>query len=848
MSGDTEIVPSSGNETQSQHLSIAKTEKISSSSPDLSNSGLSSQGNKRRFSDTMTDAIANSVAGRTRARRNSMSPSVPSSEIKIVDNPEGILRKNRTKRLVTRKRKSPLCSSEEVFDVDAVLESSKEDVAVQETQCEHSDDIVKERLNKLKRDVNKKLKERLLGRPNVMTHATTRSLTYIPMDSGAGVNTCHASSTDVGGSKPDPSATKISCEQAEASIPAHAHDGTLHKIRQLLSQVLDQGSDHVAAPDASSMPVPRTPIEVRSANSVSFDHLLTADISSHRSRHLDIPSVNTRAVVSSTIPKEESTGIGPSSCIKIFNSKVTAAEKMILWDFHAPSFSLGIDFDDDVDCIGVTHNNKPLPILQEVCRPSTTSGSGARHTTSPPNHSSSAKSVMYMNEVKSRHNNHITSGSSGVRGFCSSESKIDDEVKELRPDNIHGGPIKFDATPTPDSNSIREVTPELIPLIVINSQGKVALNKPPESPEVLISGQRFVETKEPPEVTIIGGSNFKTMCNKMAEEATCMYNDGQRSCFAKCQSINFQFGSTAKGQHPRRSRCILKPNSYYRNFQINACTPNVHFLVHEKLAYDCLMFYSSLPQLAKKNVINYGNVCVTYDELCLSLQRSDKTGVHIHVMNAFCRKLFKDRHPSRSSKHYFFSTVGEYLIGKKEKHDNCHKCFDFANKCFNFLQSDFLFFPILHNGHWFLFIVAIRDGYFIFLDPVYEEDDHYQEQARTIIIPNFVRAWDEFIGYDCDFEEFVIHYAPVPKQDRKFWSKYDDGIFVMKYLEMWDPYVNMMVQFSSSNINDIRVKLANEMVFSKHNKMNDAKQLLNNFDAMVKLKNSTLKVGSFTVS
>ena len=39
------------------------------------------------------------------------------------------------------------------------------------------------------------------------------------------------------------------------------------------------------------------------------------------------------------------------------------------------------------------------------------------------------------------------------------------------------------------------------------------------------------------------------------------------------------------------------------------------------------------------------------------------------------------------------------------------------------------------------------------------------------------------------------NYAPVPKQDKDYWSKHDDGIFVMKYLELWDPYVNMMPQF-----------------------------------------------------
>ncbi|CAL4891926.1 unnamed protein product [Urochloa decumbens] len=741
MSGDTEIVPSSGNDTQSQHLSIAETEKISSSSPDLSNSGVLSQGNKRSFSDTVADAVGHSVAGCTRTRPNSMSPRVPLSEIQIKENPEGILRNNRTKRLVTRKRKSLVCPSEEVFHVDDDIESSKEDVAeaVQEIQRQYTDHIVKDRHNKF----------------------------------------------EVDGSNPEHRAQKITCQRAQTSIPAHAHDGALHKIRQLLSEVLDKNSNQIAASAASATPSSRTPVEVRPGNSASFDHLLTADISSHGSRHLDPPSVNTRVAGSSGVLKEKSAGIGPSNCIKMFESKVSASEKLTLWDFPVPSFSLGIDFDDD----------KPVPNQEEMCQPTT----GARNFSSTSNHSSSAKSVMYLDKVKSRHNKHLNCGNSVVRGTGSSDCIDDDDVRELRPDDVQMKPIKFDTTPTPDLHFSRAVTPQPIPLIVINSQGKATLNAPPQSPEVLVTGQRFVETKGPPEVAIIW-------------------------------RIQFQDQLQQNGQHPRRSRHILKPNSYYRNFQISAYAPRVNFFVHEKLAYDCLIFYSSLPEYAKGNVINYGNVFVTYHELWSSLRRSEKTGVHIHVMNAFCRKLFKDRHPNTCGKHYFFSTVGDYLIGKKGnqlyQHDNCHKCFEFANKCFSFLQSDFLFFPIFNGGHWFVFIVAIWDGYFVFLDPLNEEDDHYQEQARAIIIPNFVKAWDEFIGYNCDFEQFVIHYAPVPKLDRKFQSMYDDGIFVMKYLEMWDPYVNM----------------------SKHNQMNDAKELLSNFDAMVKLKNSTLQARSLTVS
>ncbi|CAN6197192.1 unnamed protein product [Urochloa humidicola] len=96
----------------------------------------------------------------------------------------------------------------------------------------------------------------------------------------------------------------------------------------------------------------------------------------------------------------------------------------------------------------------------------------------------------------------------------------------------------------------------------------------------------------------------------------------------------------------------------------------------------------------------------------------------------------------------------------------------------------------------------------------------YQQSVRALIVPKFIDAWDKFIGSNCDFQDFVFHYAPVPQLDRQFWSKYDDGIFVMKYLELWDPCVKMMVQFQSSNINDIRVKYVSGMVFSDHNQLN----------------------------
>ena len=48
-----------------------------------------------------------------------------------------------------------------------------------------------------------------------------------------------------------------------------------------------------------------------------------------------------------------------------------------------------------------------------------------------------------------------------------------------------------------------------------------------------------------------------------------------------------------------------------------------------------------------------------------------------------------------------------------------------------FLQ---LFFPICHENHWFVFIVAIRDGYFVFLDSYFGENHYFQEKARSVIV------------------------------------------------------------------------------------------------------------------
>ena len=112
------------------------------------------------------------------------------------------------------------------------------------------------------------------------------------------------------------------------------------------------------------------------------------------------------------------------------------------------------------------------------------------------------------------------------------------------------------------------------------------------SPEVVITGEKLVDSYKTPDLVITGSTNFKTSCEALAKEANDLYNDEQRSCFKRCEEIGFKFGSSSKGQFPRRKRRILKPNSYFCDFLVNMCNARIHFSCEGKLAYECLMFYS----------------------------------------------------------------------------------------------------------------------------------------------------------------------------------------------------------------------------------------------------------------
>lgn len=55
----------------------------------------------------------------------------------------------------------------------------------------------------------------------------------------------------------------------------------------------------------------------------------------------------------------------------------------------------------------------------------------------------------------------------------------------------------------------------------------------------------------------------------------------------------------------------------------------------------------------------------------------------------------------------------------------------------------------------------------------------------------------------------------------------DCGIFVMKFIELWNPRVWLTEQFSKKDIPNIRIQYANKLYFSRFNRVN--KDLVINF-------------------
>ncbi|EEC72551.1 hypothetical protein OsI_05970 [Oryza sativa Indica Group] len=244
--------------------------------------------------------------------------------------------------------------------------------------------------------------------------------------------------------------------------------------------------------------------------------------------------------------------------------------------------------------------------------------------------------------------------------------------------------------------------------------------------------------------------------------------------------------------------------------------PRRRFVVSD----NALRYYNAICSLSDseyqdEDAVNIDNVRISFCNFGNSLKKGGD--VNGFVISAFCRCLFHKNHPSKSKKNYFFPSIGDMLISHLNSKElaKIEKSFQGAATARILHKCDLLSFPICYLEHWFLFVVDIKDRMLVFLDSLHEKDDPYFDPIMDLMISNLQNAWDEAEESAMDFNSFEIFFPHVPREE----NNADSGIFVMKSIELWSPRSLLCNEFDKSDINMIRIQLANQIFFNEKNKM-----------------------------
>ncbi|CAL5050886.1 unnamed protein product [Urochloa decumbens] len=219
----------------------------------------------------------------------------------------------------------------------------------------------------------------------------------------------------------------------------------------------------------------------------------------------------------------------------------------------------------------------------------------------------------------------------------------------------------------------------------------------------------------------------------------------------------------------------------------------------------------------RDDVIVVGKVRCTFWALGDSLKPDGF--VNSFVMSAFCYNLFLKPagQPEQSKAHYFFANIGAELMKDPDEANQDILCRAFKlshrnrplNRCNN------LYFPILFNNHWSVFVVNIKDRNFVFFDSLHHKDHEYQEIVRDCVVPSFKLHWDKYVNVAMDFD-YGFLYPDMPLQELD--NSIDSGIYAMMCIQYWkSPRTVLSKCFDSSDIPKIRVKVANELLLMPGN-------------------------------
>ncbi|KAM0879621.1 hypothetical protein ACQ4PT_034124 [Festuca glaucescens] len=155
-------------------------------------------------------------------------------------------------------------------------------------------------------------------------------------------------------------------------------------------------------------------------------------------------------------------------------------------------------------------------------------------------------------------------------------------------------------------------------------------------------------------------------------------------------------------------------------------------LPSERRYYSAICHLGKIPGKKSEEGIRYEKAYCSWE----SLATLEPYG-HIdnYLILCYCRKLFHDKHPSVSKKHFFFPYVGETVLRYNGNNgDIVQSAFEGANSAFRLWRSDQVQFPIVIGSHWFLFSVCLKAKVFAFCDSLYDEGDAFHNAIREPLV------------------------------------------------------------------------------------------------------------------
>ncbi|CAL4990031.1 unnamed protein product [Urochloa decumbens] len=337
------------------------------------------------------------------------------------------------------------------------------------------------------------------------------------------------------------------------------------------------------------------------------------------------------------------------------------------------------------------------------------------------------------------------------------------------------------------------------------------------------------------EVEITDGRTLADSVRAMTKKSDDMYNSRMRRSelvsstpigqsvlhpsLNSIQSVPYRVrdpSAVDKVQSDATKRCV-RPGILFRSGDSETTSMKIHVSKIDVKHYNriCSLAYS---EYQGEDAVYLNGVRCTYWSLGESLKPGGQ--VNTFVVSLFCYSLYHkpNGHPHISKRHYFFSNIADNLLKDIDEADEevLSRAFKRSSKACPLKKSNTLFFPTMFDEHWFVFIVDIVDKKYVMLDSLYEENDEFQHFVSSRMRASFEYHWNKFVQVDMGFHDYEFIYPVVPKQP--LGHENDSGIYAMMCIEHWvSPRTLLTSVFSPNDIPNIRVKIANDLVFQPKN-------------------------------